>query len=84
MTATKTRRTSTVTTKEVAAPVQPALISPREYVADFRTRLDIHNREVVALVKDLYAAGQRAHELVDQAVSVVKPTVQPLLARIRG
>ena len=65
-------------------PATPALISPQSYLQDLKARVQIHNTEFVQLVKDVYQWGVEAHNLVDQAVDTVKPTVQPLLARIKN
>ena len=80
MSTTKTTKRNPATTTTTTVE----LISPRAYAQDLRARVDIHNREFVQFVKDVYAAGVAAHNLVDQAVANVKPTVQPLLARIRN
>ena len=80
-TKTQTKRTPVATTTVVA---RPELISPREYVQDLRTRIDIHNTEFVQFVKDIYAAGVAAHKLVDQAYANVRPVVAPVIARVRN
>ena len=78
--------TRTRTAKVTTAPAvveTPALISPQAYLQDLRTRVSIHNREFTALVRDVFAAGQRAHEAVDAAVAEVRPVIAPVLARVR-
>ena len=76
-TKTKTTRTP-ATTKTVKAEVAttPTLIPFSAYVADFKARMDINNREVVALVKDLHRAGMESHKLLDQAVEASQPVVK--------
>lgn len=74
---TKTPRT---TTKTVKAEV--ALIPFSAYVADFKARMDINNREVVALIRDLHWAGVEAHKLLDQAVEASQPLVKVAQAQL--
>ena len=81
MTTTKTK-TTRATTKTVKAEVTPTLIPFSAYVADFKARMDINNREVVALVKDLHWAGMEAHKLLDQAIEASQPVVKQAQAQL--
>ena len=51
-------------------------------MADFKARMDINNREVVALVRDLHRAGVEAHKLLDQAVEASQPVVKLAQAQL--
>ena len=84
---TRTKRTSTkattTTVKAEVAPTTPELIPFSAYVADFKARMDINNREVVALLKDLHQAGVQAHRLLDQAMEASQPVVKLAQAQLQ-
>ena len=80
MTTKTTKRPNAKVTAAPAVVEAPALISPAAYVADFRARLAIHNKEFAALVRDVRDAGARFHETLDTVYAEVKPVI----ARVRG
>ena len=47
---------------------KPALISPKLYIKDVRTRWDIHQRETRALIKDVINLGRNTRQTLVAAM----------------